>query len=286
MKIKQQDLEKSIKVYNVDGTQNKQGTIKKYVELDVEIHRRKRKQRLLVTGLGKQKIILGFTWLKEMNLMIDWRKGTLEWRERKSVEQTKTVEYYEYLQNLLKEPILKKVHTTQPVTIEDEEDQERSLNQTQNPLDDNEVAVLISAISNLDNDERHEQLIASMTNGTNEDIWIHAKMNKATEIQVEINQKKKILPLEEQIPKEFHEYLDVFSEERAARFPESRTWDHKIEMKESFTPKSFKTYNLTPEEQIELDKFLKDNLNKGYIRPSQSPMASPFFFVKKKDGKL
>ena len=27
-------------------------------------------------------------------------------------------------------------------------------------------------------------------------------------------------------------------------------------------------------------------LEKGYIRPSQSPMASPFFFVNKKDGKL
>jgi RNase H-like domain found in reverse transcriptase/Reverse transcriptase (RNA-dependent DNA polymerase) len=35
-----------------------------------------------------------------------------------------------------------------------------------------------------------------------------------------------------------------------------------------------------------LDKFLKENLKKGYIRPSQSPMASPFFFVSKKDGKL
>jgi hypothetical protein len=35
-----------------------------------------------------------------------------------------------------------------------------------------------------------------------------------------------------------------------------------------------------------LDKFLKENLDKGYFKPSQSPMASPFFFVKKKDGKL
>ena len=56
-------------------------------------------------------------------------------------------------------------------------------------------------------------------------------------------------------------------------------------MKEGFKPKSFKNYNLTPEEQKELDKLLDENLEKGYIRPSQSPMASPFFFVKKKDGK-
>jgi hypothetical protein len=57
-------------------------------------------------------------------------------------------------------------------------------------------------------------------------------------------------------------------------------------MKSGFKPKSFKMYNLTLEEQIELDKFLKENLDKGYIKPSQSPMASPFFFVKKKDRKL
>jgi hypothetical protein len=34
-----------------------------------------------------------------------------------------------------------------------------------------------------------------------------------------------------------------------------------------------------------LDEFLKEHLKKGYIRRSNSPYASPFFFVKKKDGK-
>jgi hypothetical protein len=105
-------------------------------------------------------------------------------------------------------------------------------------------------------------------------------------IQAEINSQKKVLPLKEQVPKEFHKFLNVFSEEKAAQFLEPRSWDNKIETKDTYVPKSFKTYNLTPQEQIELDKFLKENLEKGYIRPSQSPMASPFFFVDKKDGKL
>ena len=39
-------------------------------------------------------------------------------------------------------------------------------------------------------------------------------------------------------------------------------------------------------EQEELDRFLEDNLRKGYIRPSKSPLSSPVFFVKKKDGSL
>ena len=58
------DLEKPIQVYNVDGTLNKRGTITQYVELELEIHERKQKHQLLVTGLGNQQIILGFTWLK------------------------------------------------------------------------------------------------------------------------------------------------------------------------------------------------------------------------------
>ena len=41
IKIKQQDLKKPIKVYNVDGTLNKQGTIRKYINLDLEIHGQK-----------------------------------------------------------------------------------------------------------------------------------------------------------------------------------------------------------------------------------------------------
>jgi hypothetical protein len=40
-------------------------------------------------------------------------------------------------------------------------------------------------------------------------------------------------------------------------------WDHKIEIKEGFEPKSSKNYNLTLEEQKELDKFLDENLEKG-----------------------
>jgi hypothetical protein len=43
---------------------------------------------------------------------------------------------------------------------------------------------------------------------------------------------------------------------------------------------------MSPAEQVELDKWLDKNLAKGYLRPSKSPMASPVFFIKKKDGKL
>jgi hypothetical protein len=45
----------------VDGTENKQGTIKNYVKLKLEMNGRMTTTDLFVTGLGKEQIILGFS---------------------------------------------------------------------------------------------------------------------------------------------------------------------------------------------------------------------------------
>jgi hypothetical protein len=47
-----------------------------------------------------------------------------------------------------------------------------------------------------------------------------------------------------------------------------------------------KIYPLKLTEQGKLDEYIKENLEKGYIRPSKSQYSSPFFFVGKKDRKL
>jgi hypothetical protein len=122
--------------------------------------------------------------------------------------------------------------------------------------------------------------------GMENEVWINSKDNLATKLAAEANQKKPDLTSEQLVPPEYRKYLDIFDKDKANQFPDTQPWDHKIKMKPGFEPKSFKMYNLTPEEQIKLDKFLKENLDKGYIKLSQSPMASPFFFVKKKDEKL
>ena len=86
------------------------------------------------------------------------------------------------------------------------------------------------------------------------------------------------------VPPELHEYLDVFDKERAKRFPKSRPWDHVIKLKDDFLPSDCKVYPLTLLETEEMNKFINKNLAKGYITPSKLPMASPFFFVNKKDS--
>jgi Retroviral aspartyl protease len=56
-------LEYPITARNVDRTKNKQGTIRYYTDLDLHVNGKMHTERLLITGLGNQKIILGLPWL-------------------------------------------------------------------------------------------------------------------------------------------------------------------------------------------------------------------------------
>ena len=47
-----------------------------------------------------------------------------------------------------------------------------------------------------------------------------------------------------------------------------------------------KVYQLTQDEQKALLDFVKEQQAKGYIHSLKSPYVAPFFFIKKKDGKL
>ena len=50
-------------------------------------------------------------------------------------------------------------------------------------------------------------------------------------------------------------------------------------------PNKGKIYPLSRIEREKVQEFVKDQLKKGYIRPSKSPQMSPVFFVPKKDRK-
>jgi hypothetical protein len=90
-----------------------------------------------------------------------------------------------------------------------------------------------------------------------------------------------------ELPPEYQEFARLFNDEAADCFPPSREWDHSIDLQPG-APDALdcKVYPMTRDEDTALEKFLDEMVAKGYIRPSKSPYTSPFFFVKKKDGKL
>ena len=96
------------------------------------------------------------------------------------------------------------------------------------------------------------------------------------------NQEQK--PLAELVPAPYHKYLSQFEKKSAKRFPISRSCDHKINLDDTFVPTNCKNFPMDPMRTKLTDDFIEDNLRKGYIRPSTSPQASPFFWVDKKDS--
>jgi len=106
------------------------------------------------------------------------------------------------------------------------------------------------------------------------EIWDEEKEAAKSEVEA-----KKL------VPEKFHEWIKVFGKKQLERMPTRKIWDHAIDVREEFIPRKEKIYLLSREEREEVREFVKEQLRKGYIRPSKSPQIAPVFFVGKKDEK-
>ena len=88
---------------------------------------------------------------------------------------------------------------------------------------------------------------------------------------------------DEMVPRWFHKYLKVFEKKDSEMMLMRKVWDYTIDLREGFVLKKGKIYPLSRAEREEVQEFVKNQLKKGYIRPSKSPQMSPVFFVPKKD---
>jgi len=214
-------LPKPRRLLNVDGSANRMGSLKFYVDLKARMGSKNVLMRFFLSDLGENHVILGYPWFTAFQPNIDWAKGWID------------------VSHL---PIILTVPTTLP-----------SSKTIEQPL-----------------------IIAFVTIGSADD-----RQTIASKLA------QRDAPTNTQIPSEYKRHQQVFSEEASQRFPGPRIWDHTIKLKEN-APASLpgKIYPLNPMEREELAKFVKQHLAKGYICPSKSPYVAPFFFIKKKDGKL
>jgi len=89
------------------------------------------------------------------------------------------------------------------------------------------------------------------------------------------------------VPEWLHKYGNVFSKHKSERMPLRKLYDHAINFMEGAKlPKPAKVYPLSLAERNSLDTWIDEELRKGYIHPFTSPIAAPFFFVKKHNGSL
>ena len=64
-------------IRNVDGTNNKDGTLTRYTDLWVTIDKQTQVQRFYIMDLAEDCTLFGFPWLQEFNPRINWKKGEI-----------------------------------------------------------------------------------------------------------------------------------------------------------------------------------------------------------------
>ena len=237
-------LKKSIKVRNIDGTENTAGRIERCARMKMEIEGYEEWTDFLVTDIGSESVILGLPWLKKLNPRIDWKRGKLQIPEDQEEIHEATVE---------------------------EEEEEKS------------APIKFNANRKLRRHWKREGVIEDL----GEEVWCAAGYTYSQQIAEAENARKAKRSFEQTVPPEYQDFRKVFSEEESERLPNRQPWDHAIELTPD-APATIRTkvYPMSVSEQQELERFLEENLRKGYIQPSKSPIASPVFFIKKKDGKL
>jgi hypothetical protein len=93
---------------------------------------------------------------------------------------------------------------------------------------------------------------------------------------------------EEVLPVEFRQFADVFSKKASDTLPEHREeYDQHIELKDGAKlPRTQPLRRMSPEKLQVVKQYLEENLEKGFIEPSNSPFASPILLVRKSQGGL
>ena len=71
-KLMTRSLTRPAPVYNVDGTLNEAGSIRRVVDLILQYQNHLEHAIFTVTNLGKHKMILGYPWLWDHNPEVDW----------------------------------------------------------------------------------------------------------------------------------------------------------------------------------------------------------------------
>ncbi|GLB45948.1 putative retrotransposable element tf2 155 kda protein type 1-like [Lyophyllum shimeji] len=285
-------LSRPIPVKNVDGTANAAGAITEVVDLVLRYNGHSERVVFAVTDLGEQDMILGYTWLKEHNPEIDWAAGTVSMsrcparcqtcREEVKVERKARNKTHAAIRACRSsgvpapEPELDDIPELYP-DPDCEDDPPPEANPETDPVPDSRDA---------DTMEEGDRLLAMALFGYPAAEEIRASQTTSQRLAEAFARNSAPKDFRDAVPDYLHDFEDVFSKAAFDELPERKQWDHAIELEPGSTPSSCKVYPLAPNEQAELDAFLEENLKSGRIRPSKSPMASPVFFIKKKDGSL
>ncbi|GLB44823.1 hypothetical protein LshimejAT787_1801600 [Lyophyllum shimeji] len=247
-------LSRPIPVKNVDGTANAAGAITEVVDLVLRYNGHSERVVFAVTDLGEQDMILGYTWLKEHNLEIDWAAGTVSMsrcparcqtcREEVKVEgkaRNKTRAAIRACRSSgvpAPEPELDDIPELYP-DPDCEDDPLPEANPETDPVPDSREANTM---------EEGDRLLATALFGYPAAEEIRASQTTSQRLAEAFARNSAPKDFRDAVPDYLHDFEDVFSKAAFDELPERKQWDHAIELEPGSTPSSCKVYPLAPNE--------------------------------------
>jgi hypothetical protein len=244
-------LTQPIPVYNIDGTLNEAGSITEVVTLILCYNNHSERTTFAVSGLDRQKLILGHSWLCKHNPEINWLNGEVKMSRcppwscsgcRDEVCQECIVWKAKIwrMDACTAGPMLEISHNLDNLEEKtSESDQELLFLEGENRII---VTSLLPPPPLID-------IRASST--------ISQHLAEAFKTNSEMDSPP--------IPEYLKEFTSMFSKNSFDILLEPKEWDHSIKIIPGSKASNCKVYLLSPSEQKELDAFLKENLATGHI---------------------
>ncbi|KAJ8455645.1 hypothetical protein ONZ51_g12371 [Trametes cubensis] len=249
-------LPETLTFRNTNNSVNSMETITYQVEGTFNLHGKKLPTYWYVADIRRDDVLFGMPWICKYNPNIDWESGCITFQL----------------------DIIKKQQQIYKYQCEHNPPEGMLWNFPVKPLNQDLVVLFVRAIPDEDDaDPDSERLTFNPLRAI--ELWYRKKkiqkINKSTKIAIAAKKDQKEKTLDEILPDFVKDYRQIFEKKAGSRFPPSRPWDHATEFKKDFNHHTKGTR-----------QFIAENLKKGYIQKSKSPLASPFFFVTKKDGSL
>jgi hypothetical protein len=70
-------LDRPCKIWNIDNTENKAGSITHFTDLNVQTKGKRQVLCFLVTDIGNENIVLGYPWLATYKPTINWQEAVI-----------------------------------------------------------------------------------------------------------------------------------------------------------------------------------------------------------------
>ena len=299
-------LNQSIRVTLIDGNDSVAGLITHFTTLQLIFEDgTEQLEKFYLTKIDEEHPwVLGYDWLRRRNPEIDWNEPSI--KLDRNQEKARALKLFETLEQA-------RTHQDCKGEVKggEETDFEEQVKRIRNGKHNKKITILGNKATN----SRQKVVPTRRTKGYVQNLRASRFINLAEKENLPItmlhiraaNLKKgtksnsggyeaqgkddkgemtdeEVLQLK--VPKEYHEFKDVFSAEEAKEIPPHRPYDHKIETIDGQLPPHGRIYNMSQVELDALKSYIDEMLAKGFIRTSYSPIGAPVLFVTKKNGTL